>query len=47
MMTFKVYIQIGRNEREVYVQAKDAAQAIARVRVTLDGYEYRWANVFC
>ncbi|AGC35747.1 hypothetical protein ACP46_gp62 [Rhizobium phage RHEph06] len=45
-MTYLVSINYGGNETEVYVTARNEAEAIAQVRATLTGRVARWANVF-
>jgi len=45
-MTYLVSIRIAQYETEVYVDAANEAEAVAKVRATLTGRDARWANVF-
>lgn len=45
-MTYLIYIVVGGNHSERYVEASSVEAAIASVRASLPKFERRWANVF-
>jgi hypothetical protein len=46
MYTYQVFVRVHGAERDLYVEAATAAEAIAKVRAALVGLERRWASVF-